>query len=71
MEPARIRRAKARRMGSPIRLGFAVWSLVRRTAGVVTLMDAIDQQAGLKLERRKRPARVLAIDRVEEQPTDN
>jgi uncharacterized protein (TIGR03435 family) len=39
--------------------------------GGLSLFDAIEQQLGLKLERRKRPMPVLVIDHVDEQPTDN
>ena len=39
--------------------------------GALSLFDAIDQQLGLKLERRKRPVPVLVIDHIEEKPSDN
>jgi uncharacterized protein (TIGR03435 family) len=40
-------------------------------AGGLTLSEAIERQLGLKLEMRKRPMPVTAIDRLEEKPTDN
>lgn len=39
-------------------------------AGTLTLEDAMIQQLGLKLERKRRPAQVLIIDSVEK-PADN
>lgn len=39
--------------------------------GVISFMDAIRQQLGLKLEMRKRPMPVLVIDHIEEKPADN
>ena len=39
--------------------------------GGLTLEEAIDKQLGLKLEVHKRPEKVLVIDHMEEQPTEN
>jgi uncharacterized protein (TIGR03435 family) len=39
--------------------------------GGVTLREAIEQQLGIKVETRKRPAPVLVIDHIEENPTAN
>jgi uncharacterized protein (TIGR03435 family) len=39
--------------------------------GATSLLDAVNKQLGLKLEKETRPAAVLVIDHVEEQPTDN
>jgi len=40
-------------------------------SGGMSLFDAVQKQLGLKLELRKRPMRVLVIDRVEEKPSDD
>lgn len=39
--------------------------------GALSLPDAISRQLGLKLAMEKRPASVLVIDRIEQQPTAN
>jgi uncharacterized protein (TIGR03435 family) len=39
--------------------------------GAISLFDAVKNQLGLKLEKQKRPVRVLVIDHIEEQPTPN
>jgi uncharacterized protein (TIGR03435 family) len=39
--------------------------------GAVSLLDAINKQIGVKLEKQTRPISVLAIDHVEQKPTDN
>lgn len=39
--------------------------------GGLTLFEAIERQLGLKLEMQKRPMTVVAIDHLEEKPTDN
>ncbi len=39
--------------------------------GALSLIDAVNKQLGLKLEKVKRPVSVLVIDHVEEKPTDN
>ena len=40
-------------------------------AGPTNLAEAIEKQIGLKLETHKRPAPVLVIDHMEDEPTDN
>lgn len=39
--------------------------------GVISLMEAVSRQLGLKMDRQKRPVPVLVIDHLEEKPTDN
>ena len=39
--------------------------------GALSLMDAVRQQLGIRLEETKRPASVLVIDSINEKPTDN
>jgi uncharacterized protein (TIGR03435 family) len=39
--------------------------------GAITVFDALREQLGLKLEKEKRPGRVLVIDQISEQPTAN
>jgi uncharacterized protein (TIGR03435 family) len=39
--------------------------------GAISLFDAVRNELGLKLEKQKRPVRVLVIDHIEEQPTPN
>jgi len=39
--------------------------------GGITLFDAMEKQLGLKLEKQKRPVKVLVIDHIEEKPTEN
>ena len=39
--------------------------------GAVSLFNAVSKQLGLKLEKQRRPAPVLVIDHIEEQPTEN
>ena len=39
--------------------------------GAVTLLDALERQLGLKLEKRNVPRRVNVIDHIEAKPTDN
>lgn len=40
-------------------------------SGALSLFDAVSKQLGLKLEKQRRPAPVLVIDHIEEQPTEN
>lgn len=57
------------------------WSMTAQTAALNPLaaaepdgpniFDAVEQQLGLKIEKRKGPVQVLVIDRVEKKPTDN
>ncbi len=39
--------------------------------GAISLIEALEKQLGLKLERQKRPISVLVIDHVERMPTEN
>lgn len=39
--------------------------------GSLTFVEALEKQLGLKLEKHTRPGRVLAIDHLEEKPTEN
>ena len=39
--------------------------------GALSLIDAVNKQMGLKLEKVKRPVSVLVIDHIDEKPTDN
>jgi uncharacterized protein (TIGR03435 family) len=39
--------------------------------GAISLLDAMEKQLGLKLEKHKRPEPVFVIDHLEEKPTDN
>lgn len=39
--------------------------------GAISFSDAVEQQAGLKLEGDKQPVRVLVIDHIERLPTEN
>lgn len=39
--------------------------------GAVTLLETLEKQLGLKLEREQRPLPVLVVDHVEEQPREN
>jgi len=39
--------------------------------GALSLLDAVRQQLGIRLEETKRPAPVLVIDSINEKPTDN
>ena len=47
--------------------------LRRRSQGgaVVSLLDAINKQLGLKLVMQKRPVPALVIDHIDEKPTEN
>jgi uncharacterized protein (TIGR03435 family) len=55
------------------------WTLTRRPddtsgasgPGFVSLFDALQDQLGLKLERRKAPLERIVIDHIERVPTDN
>jgi uncharacterized protein (TIGR03435 family) len=40
-------------------------------SGAISLLDAFSRQLGLKFEQEKRPIQVLALDHVEETPTEN
>ena len=40
-------------------------------SGAISLMDAFSRELGLKFEQRKRPMQVLALDHIEETPTEN
>lgn len=44
---------------------------VLEPTGALSLFDAVNKQMGLKLVKEVRPAPVLVIDSVSEQPTDN
>ena len=39
--------------------------------GGLTLFEALEKQAGLKLEQQKRTAKVIVIDHLEQKPTEN
>lgn len=39
--------------------------------GALSLLDAVRQQLGIRLEETKRPLPVLVIDAINEKPTDN
>ena len=39
--------------------------------GAISLYEAMEKQLGLKLERTKRPAQVMVIDRIEPKPIEN
>ena len=39
--------------------------------GALSVIDAVNRQMGLKLEKVKRPVSVLVIDHIDEKPTDN
>ena len=39
--------------------------------GGYTLFEAVEKELGLKLEKQKRPAPVIVIDRLEQKPTEN
>jgi uncharacterized protein (TIGR03435 family) len=36
-----------------------------------SIFDAVQEQLGLKIEKRKSPAQVLVVDHVEKKPTEN
>ena len=36
-----------------------------------SMLDAVQDQLGLKLERRKQPMEVLIVDKLDRMPTDN
>ena len=40
-------------------------------SGGLSLLDAMNKQLGVKLEKQKRPSPVLVIDHIEQKPTDN
>jgi uncharacterized protein (TIGR03435 family) len=40
-------------------------------SGALSFVDAVEKQLGLKLEKHKRPVRVMVLDHVEEKPTEN
>jgi uncharacterized protein (TIGR03435 family) len=40
-------------------------------SGAISFTDALEKQLGLKLEKEKRPERVLVIDHMEETPAEN
>ncbi len=40
-------------------------------SGAVSLLDAINKQLGVKLEKQTRPISVLVIDHIEQKPTEN
>jgi hypothetical protein len=42
-----------------------------RSSGVLSLFDAVKRQLGLKLGKVRRPVPVLAIDHIDEHPTEN
>ncbi len=37
----------------------------------LTIFDAVEDQLGLKIEKRKGPVQILVVDHVEKKPTDN
>jgi uncharacterized protein (TIGR03435 family) len=39
--------------------------------GMITLIEAVEKQLGLKLETQKREEEVIVIDHIEQKPTDN
>ena len=39
--------------------------------GAISLPEAVEKQLGLKLERQKRPVKVLVIEKIERTPTEN
>lgn len=49
----------------------AVDGLATDPAGDVSLVEALDQQLGLKLVEARRPMPVFVIDHIEETPTEN
>jgi uncharacterized protein (TIGR03435 family) len=40
-------------------------------SGAVSIAEALEKQAGLKLEPMKRKVQVMVIDHVEQKPTEN
>jgi uncharacterized protein (TIGR03435 family) len=40
-------------------------------SGAVSLADALEKQAGLRLEPMKRKVQVMVIDHIEQKPTEN
>jgi uncharacterized protein (TIGR03435 family) len=40
-------------------------------SGVQTIFEAVERQLGLKLESQKRSMPVIAIDHIEQKPTEN
>jgi uncharacterized protein (TIGR03435 family) len=40
-------------------------------SGALSFVDAVEKQLGLKLEKHKRPVRVMVLDHIDEKPTDN
>ncbi len=40
-------------------------------SGALSFIDAVEKQLGLKLEKHKRPVRVMVLDHIEEKPTEN
>ena len=40
-------------------------------SGVLSFMDAVEKQLGLKLEKHKRPVRIMIIDHIEPKATEN
>ena len=40
-------------------------------SGALSFIDAVEKQLGLKLEKHRRPVRVMVLDHIEEKPTEN
>jgi uncharacterized protein (TIGR03435 family) len=55
----------------PIQPPPGVTSEAPEPSGARTLVEAVRQQLGLKLEKQKRPIPMLVIDHIEDKPTDN
>jgi uncharacterized protein (TIGR03435 family) len=51
--------------------GVAPGDAASDPTGGISFIDAVEKQLGLKLEKHKRPVRVLVIDHIEENPSEN
>ncbi len=51
--------------------GVAPGDAAAHPVGGFSFFHAVDTQLGLRLEKHKRPVRVLVIDHIEEKPADN
>jgi uncharacterized protein (TIGR03435 family) len=59
----------------------ATMAVLRRTPGVEpdgasipdgpSIFDAVQEQLGLKIEKRKGPVQMLVVDHIERKPTEN